>query len=88
METLLKNVKGELTLVTVHCPVFVTDSEYVTFALLKQMLNGHVLQLHHKFVVCCLYPTTYFQDLASLRIFFMELYAEENHSLSMIMSCH
>lgn len=54
---LTEKVNGELT----HSPLFVSDFEDITFDLLQHMMNGHVLQLHHTFVVCCLHKRPSFR---------------------------
>lgn len=56
-----EKINSELMFVTAHCPVFVSDFEDTMFDLLQHMINGHVLQLHHTFVVCCLHKRPSFR---------------------------
>jgi hypothetical protein len=70
-----EKVNGELILVTAHCPVCVSDFEDITFDLLQHMMNGHILQLHHTFVVCCMHKWPSFKIGCQFRIFCTELYA-------------
>jgi hypothetical protein len=56
-----ERVNGELIFVTAHCPVFDSDFEDITFDLFQHMMNGHVLQQHHTFVVCYLHKQPIFR---------------------------